>query len=531
MVQTSNGGISRRDMLRRSAAASLGLAGAAMGAGGGGETAAQDRRPNIVVIYTDDHNFEHTGSYGYNVHTPHMDSLGRDGVRFTRGHVTLAICTPSRYGCMTGRFPARCQHETFLADNPPGSQLFTTFNTPLEPDRPNMANVLQRAGYATGMVGKWHLGGGLAAGGAERYPRTSAYHRFDDEPDPSDPKFSGLLERTYEIHRRLIRECGFDYAESFYWTNPEGWGSRPLNIHNMEWMAQGAVDFIDQNRDRPFFLYMAPTLHHLPHPQESLLLADPRVTVGGYLDRAPDVMPPRESIFERIRKAGAPPESAFCTWLDDGVGAVLNRLREHGIEDNTLVFLVSDHQTLAKGTLYEDGVNCPFFVRWPDRIPAQGEDGRLVQNIDIAPTVLDAAGVTPPRDAEVDGTSLLPMLTGETPAAHDMLFYDIGWTRAAATERWKYLALRYTKEAKEEMDNGGGWLYHNRALQPHQHNVLLVKPGFFDQDQLYDLATDYKETTNLAYEPGYGVRLNDMKDRMAAWLETFGDHPFGEFNT
>jgi len=168
-------------------------------------------------------------------------------------------------------------------------------------------------------------------------------------------------------------------------------------------------------------------------------------------------------------------------------------------------------------------------VRWTGQIPGGQICSSLAQNIDFTPTIFDACGVNKPSNMHIDGTSLLPMLLGRSNAVHDELFFEIGWTRAVCTERWKYLALRYSKSALELWKKRGSWIYHNRALAPHQHNVLLEHPNFFDPDQLYDLSVDSDEIVNLAYESAHSAELSDMKGRLKRWLLTFGNHPFGEF--
>ena len=508
----------RREALGRMAAGAAGL-GAGSFPGVGAVSGA--RRPNVVIIYTDDQNFFHIGCYGGAVHTPHQDGIAREGIMFRRGYVTTGVCTPSRYSCLTGEYPGRCRARI----DPPGKQLEVSFNTNITREQPTIAKVLKAAGYTTGMVGKWGLGG---AEGVKRLQRTDAWLARDGEPDPRDPAVSEQLRHNHDCFRREIQSRGFDYAESIYPGNPEGWAVHSLNIHNMEWVVDGALKFIEQNRDRPFFLYFSPTLHHIPHPQESLLQADPRITGEGYLDRAPDVMPPRDGVMQRAVDAGYEPETAYCTWFDDGIGAVLGKLDELGLARDTLVLFVSDNGTPAKGTIYEGGVNVPFMARWPGRIPAGTVSDGLVQNIDLAATVFDACGVTPPADMNMDGVSILPVLLGERRNVRDELFFEIGWTRAICTDRWKYLAIRYSADAREELAQGKR-LYHNRALEPHQHNVLLNHPNFWDPDQLYDLSVDYDEVVNMAFDARHSDTLADLQDRLGRWLATFGDHPFGEF--
>jgi arylsulfatase A-like enzyme len=532
-------GMSRRRFLQRSLAA-----GGAAVLGGGRirpyalrDASSPRRRPNVVLIVTDDQNFNTIGAYGAEVLTPHIDGLGGDGIRFTRAYTTSAVCVASRYGCLTGRFPSRNRHPVFREAFPDGVQSVPEFNTYLEPEAINIARVLKRAGYATGVVGKWHLGRGFSERMEERglkpLPESSGYKstwtRSGSAIDPRDAKINKLLEHNHEVLREEIRRCGFDYAESFYWTNPEGFRHWPLNFHNMEWVAQGALNFMDRNRDNPFFLYMNTTLHHIPHPQVSLLRGDSRMTPAGYLDRAPDVMPPREGIVDRVEAAGFLPETAYCTWLDDGIGAVLNGLKTRDLESDTLVILFSDNGTPAKGTLYEGGVNVPCLFRWKEQIPPGQVCRGLAQNLDFAPTIFEACGVDIPSRVPLDGKSLLPMLTGRRTSIHRELFFELGWTRAVCTSQWKYLALRYPPSALEREKKRGRPNYHAASLEAHQHNVLLWHPAFWEPDQLYDLADDPREVVNLAADQEHKDVLEDLKERMGTWLKTFGNHPFGEF--
>ena len=537
MSQHNEKKLNRRQALKQGLAGAAGLTGASLLNGSFTAGAQTRNRPNVIIFHTDDQNFDTIGCYGANVLTPHQDSIAGEGVRFTRGYTTTAVCVASRYGCMTGQFPSRCPHPIFTSAYPEGVQQEPTFNTPLKPDAPNIANVFKQAGYKTGMVGKWHLGRSFGMDAEERGLKPlpvdrgliSTWDRNRSKIDPGDPKISKILEHNHNIFRKEIKECGFDYAESFYWTNPEGFNDWTLNIHNMEWIAQGGLDFINQNKDKPFFLYMNTTLHHIPHPQVSLLKSDPRITVGGYLDRAPDCMPPRSEVIKRVTSRGYAPQTAYCTWLDDAVGVVLNRLKELNLAENTLIIFFSDHGTPAKGTLYEGGVNAPCLMRWTNEIPPGQVCNGLAQNLDFAPTIFDACSITKPSDMLIDGKSLLPMVTGKKKAVRDELFFEIGWTRAVCTLQWKYLALRYSKFAKEREKNRGRPNYHAVSLEPHQHNVLLWHPAFWEADQLYDLDVDPNEVVNLAYDPDCADVLNDMKGRMKDWLATFGNHPFGEF--
>ncbi len=518
----------RREMLKSGLAGAAGLAGARVFGKNSASAAVPGRRPNIIIFHTDDQDFNTLSCYGYDVLTPHADALASSGICFERGYTTTGVCTASRYALVTGMYPSRCLSRSFK-DQYAGKIAEPSFNTRFDGGEHTIASVMKSAGYATGFVGKWDLGGFNFK--RKQYPRSefwaAAWRADSDDADPSDPEISAILERDHENMQKTIKSFGFDYAEAIT-NNPESWANRALNYHNPEWITDRALKFISEKRDNPFFLYMNHTLHHIPHPQESLLTGDPRMTQGGYLDRVPDCMPPRREIFERVKKEGYRPETAYCTWMDESLGAVLKRLGELGISDDTLIIFFSDNNVPAKATIYEDGVRVPAIARYPRMIRGGQRSQALLQNIDFAPTAFELAGEKAPSDMHLDGRSLVPLLDGSAERVHDELFFEIGWSRAVCTERWKYLALRQTEEALEERKKKGGFLYHGRALTPHQHNALLWHPSFLEPDQLYDLPNDPHEVVNFSHTPEFAPVLDDMKGRLGGWLRTF-DYPFAEF--
>ncbi|MBI9019460.1 MAG: sulfatase-like hydrolase/transferase [Phycisphaerae bacterium] len=486
--------------------------------------------PNVVMIYLDDLNEYQLGCYGGDVYTPHMNSLAEQGIRFTRAYVTTSICTPSRYGLITGQYPSRCSHPDYIKEFPEKVQTEVRFNTSVNPDSLNLAKAMKKAGYVTGCVGKWDFGSPVpdSPHALEVFPSTDGWTKAADEVDIKDPKISALLKRNHNKLCSHAQRLGFDYAHALYRLNMEFW-NHSLNIHNMEWVTDAAMKFIDKNKEQPFFLYMAPTLHHIPHPQESMLQADPKITMAGYLDVAPNVQPPRDTIIPRVKAAGYKPESAYCTWLDDGIGAVINLLKKHDLYDNTIVILMSDHQSRDKCSLYEGGVRTPCIIRYPKSVLAGQVSDNLMQNIDIAPTIFDMCDISPSANMAMDGRSVVSLLKGDEKPVHESLYFEYGWTRAVCTKRWKYLALRYSKKADKLKEQSGKRLYHDKQLEPMQHNVLLNHPNYWDADQLYDLTIDADETTNLAHDPKHQEVLKEMKNRLSAYVKSLGSHPFGEF--
>ena len=538
---------------RRTFLKSLGLTALAGAARHATAAAAPARRkPNIVFIITDDQPLDAFGFLRKKALTPHIDRLAAEGIYLSRAYASSSVCTPSRFTCLTGKYASRCQAPRFLRSATPEGHLDVEWNTELSPDRVNLPQVLQKAGYVTGVVGKWHNGGGP---GVSKFWRT-----FDRRNDPSDPKVAAALTQAQESLHAWVRSCGFDYAASM---NLGNFGAHPvlaLRHHNQEWITLGALDFIDQNKDRPFYLYMATTLLHGPSPLASLK-ADPRITHAGLLDKPLNVQPSRQDVLQRARKAGVPERLAPATWLDDGIGAVLKKLDDLGIAKNTLVILFDDHGVeSAKGSNYEGGVRTPAIVRWKG-VLKPGRSDALVQNIDFAPTILAAAGATPPKEMHVDGVDLMGLLTGRTDKIRDSLAFEIGFTRAVCTKRWKYIALRIppsrqrTREQKLRMLRkyvadkarregpervkdfkidpdaplshmgfpGGQSTERGNALKKHRKT-------YFDADQLYDLDEDPDEQKNLAGDPAYKAKLEEMKALLAKHL---ADMPgtFGEFKT
>ncbi len=339
--------------------------------------------------------------------------------------------------------------------------------------------------------------------------------------------------------------AGFDYVESLYGNNLHIIGvPKSMQYHNMEWITRGAVDFIDRYRDQPFFLYMAPTLPHVPGPLASLK-ADPRITAAGMLDEPiTGVQPSRESVFGRTRAAGIPDENAPMTWLDDGIGAVLQRLEEYGILEHTIVVFASDHQSpRAKMTCYEDAANAPAAIMWKGHIPEGVVSDVLVSNIDVVPTLLDLTGVGQPENYLVDGESWREFLgtdSGRSPRVpeeaatagpvHESLYLEVVYQRAVVTPEWKYIAVRFpdTTQVKITPENRNQFNIEGRMGPDRYHNHTIY-PGYHDDDQLYFLPDDPDEQNNLAGYPEYGEQLDRMKIMLGEYTSVL-PFAFGEFH-
>jgi len=235
----------------------------------------------------DDQNKTSIGAYGGKTWTPNLDRLAREGMRFTRAHVSSTVCTPSRYSFLTGRYAGNSYSKLYAqACGGAQRQGYPNFNVALESDRMNVGRVLSEAGYATGFVGKYHLTSRLdqpeffeGADGLLEIPRTVE----------AGPQASAAFRRNERAMRR--------YIESLYPENMQ----RPYAQHNPEWTVQAALEFIEENRSRPFYLHCCPTLLHGGEASWRQSMDHPLVSGEGWLDALPEVMTPRAKLLDTIR--------------------------------------------------------------------------------------------------------------------------------------------------------------------------------------------------------------------------------------
>jgi len=224
--------------------------------------------------------------------------------------------------------------------------------------------------------------------------------------------------------------------------------------------------------------------------------------------------------------------------MDDAIGAVLERLRNLGIADNTVVIFSGDHGPSVGGkfTSYQRGVRIPCVCRWKAGIPGGRPIRAVAQTVDLLPTLLDMAGAKVPEDMVVDGQSLLPLMTGDRTdlLGRDDLYFEFGYTRAVRTDRWKYIAWRPPRSLVGPSQNGQMDTLYTHFGRPIPLDVVQVNlitaslvtyPHYFDPDQLYDLENDPREQVNLAGRAEFKGVLRDMKDRLSKYLKTF-EAPF-----
>jgi arylsulfatase B len=374
--------------------------------------AEEAQKPNIVLIFVDDLGYGELGFQGNReIPTPNIDSIARNGVRFTQGYVSAPFCCPSRAGLMTGKYQTRFGHELNVVGK---KNLDPAVGLP--PDERTMGDHLRKAGYTTACVGKWHLGG------TERYHPLvrgfDAFYGFLHEghfyvPPPYDNVVSHLR----------AQEPPYDDG------NPVLRGRKPIveKEYLTDALTREALVFLDRAHDRPFFLYLAYNAIHSP------MQAKP-----GDLKRFAHIKDKHRQVF-----------AAMLASLDDSVGGVLDELRQRKLEENTLIFFLSDNGGPTaeltssnkplrggKGQLWEGGIRVPFAVQWKARLPAGRVYDHPVSALDILPTSLAAAGAKAPDG--LDGVDLLPYLTGvKKGEPHESLFWRFRSNIALRMGKWK----------------------------------------------------------------------------------------------
>jgi arylsulfatase A-like enzyme len=361
------------------------------------------RRPNILVILADDLGYADIGVHGCtDIPTPHIDALARDGVRCSSGYVSGPYCSPTRAALLTGRYQQRFGHEFNPALLRQGGM-----GQGLHPDEVTLARRLKDAGYATGLVGKWHLG------------EEDKFHPLNR----GFGEFFGFLAARHDY----VRTDDTTYGPVYRGRERVGFDGYLTDV-----LAGEAAAFIDRHRDEPFFLYLAFNAVHTP-----LQATEPALRQ-----------------FAGIKDPTRRTHAAMTAKLDEAVGRVLGKLRDAELEERTLVFFLSDNGGPinkfaangsrntplrgSKGDTWEGGIRVPFLVRWKGRLPAGKVYDRPVIQLDIHATALATAGVEVKPARKLDGVDLLPYLEGKNASPpHDALYWRFGEQMAIRMGDWK----------------------------------------------------------------------------------------------
>ncbi|MBI4622181.1 MAG: sulfatase [Verrucomicrobia bacterium] len=424
-------------------------------------SAAAQRLPNIVVIFTDDQGYADVGVFGAKgFTTPNLDRMAAEGIRFTDFHVSSAVCSASRAALLTG-----CYHGRVGIHGALGPKATHGLN----PDEMTIAELVKQKGYATGMAGKWHLGRP-----PEFLPVRQGFDEYFGLPYSNDmwPYHPEAKKGTYPPLPLIEGDTVID---------PEITPEKQRSLTT--WYTERAVKFIARNKERPFFFYLAHSMPHVPlHVSDKFKGKSEQGLYG-------------DVIME----------------IDWSVGEVLKALKQHGIDEHTLVIFTSDngpwlsygnHAGSAaplregKGTSWEGGTRVPFIARWPGRIPAGKVQDETAMTIDLLPTLAHLTGAPLPA-RKIDGLNVWPLLAAEAGAKnpHEAYFtwFADNQLQAVRSGEWKLL-LPHTYRTLEGRPGG-------RDGIPAKYASLEVK-----QPELYRVTRDRNEAENVAAQNPEVVR-------------------------
>ncbi|MCA9067866.1 MAG: sulfatase, partial [Planctomycetaceae bacterium] len=452
---------------------------------------AKDQKPNILLIVVDDLGYGELGCQGNSqIPTPNIDSLAKNGVRLTSGYVTASYCSPSRAGLLTGRYQTRFGHEL----NPVGRyNLHPKAGLP-ESER-TIADQLKSAGYATGMVGKWHLGGTESAhplnrGFDEFYGFLHEGHFF------VPPPYEGVL--SFLRKKQLPEGANTRWRDgNIVYTDHMGNNEPPYDEHNpvlrgreplveatylTDAFTREALTFLEKPREKPFFLYLAYNAVHSP------LQA-----------RFEDMQAFEDLDVHRRVFAG------MLSNLDQNIGKILKTLKQQQLEENTLIVFLSDNGGPTKeltssnrplrggkGNLYEGGIRVPFLLQWKGHLPAGKEYDHPIISTDIFATASALSGVPVPEGKPMDGVNLIPYLTGQTLGKpHNTLYWRMRNKTALRQGNWKIVRNPGGGQSSKEFE-----LYNLQEDLEESANLATTHP-----EKLQELSAVWKKLDHQMIDP------------------------------
>ncbi len=430
-------------------------------------------RPNVIVILADDLGYGDLACFGHpQFKTPNLDRMAREGARLTQFNTPMPFCAPTRASLMTGRYPFRCG----LTSNPAPDGAPDADKLGLPLSEITLAQLFKQAGYATGMIGKWHLG----HSGPEYLPTHRGFDEYLGIPYSNDMRPVQVLEGDRRIEYPVVQA-----------TLTQRYTAR-------------ALDFLERNKSRPFLLYFAQMLVHKP-------LA---ASEGFY------------------KKSGAGLYGDGLAELDWSVGQVLDKLKQLGLDEKTLVLFTSDNGPFhggssgglrgMKGSSYEGGYRVPLIARWPGKIPAGHVNAAPAVMMDLFATALNATGIPSPPDRVIDGRDIMPLLTSGSKSPHEVIFGHQGARLAVVRDaHWKLHVL--APASRQPMAPDEKWVDPRAPdgvtiLAPYEQYHPSAYPGVTTGDaprpmQLFDLEADPAEQHDVTSQhPDVVARLKKTYD-------------------
>lgn len=437
-----------------------------------GQAKNANQKPNIIFVMADDLGWGELGSYGNSFNeTPNLDKLASQGIQFSQAYAAAPVCSPTRASFVTGQYPARVGITDFLA---PKSTDY------LEPEAYVTINeALAQAGYHTGMIGKWHLDTDFDEN------KGGPVHQGFDEVIGTETKYIADGDYFYP----------YDKINTLKGKEGEFLTDR---------LAQEAVSFIERNKEAPFFLYLSHYSVHttLDAPQDLVVKYKQKFNKKYGEGQAEKLFDGQKRGRHRAKHIDNPYLAAMLEQIDAGVGEIMDKLKEEGLADNTLLVFFSDnggayqvannaHLRAHKTWLYEGGIREPLIMRWPAKIKQGSKTDVLVSSVDFYPTFLDAAGVEQPADYLLDGESLVPLITEGKAPERDALFWHYpsetgGWENrmSSAVRKGDYKLIEFYQDNRKE-------LYNIKTDPGEKENLAGRMPE--KTEELHKLLNDWKE--------------------------------------
>ncbi len=372
-------------------------------------TVSRERQPNVVLIFIDDMGYGDIGPFGSNHPTPHLDRMAEEGMKLTDFYVSSAACTPSRSALMTGCYADRIGMGR--------SVVFPADKRGLNPKEVTIAEILKKAGYATGCFGKWHLGDQ-----PEFMPLAQGFDTYEGIPYSNDMWVKGNPKRKYPPLPWIRGNQAVAHV-------PDAASQAAIT----DAITEAAVRFIDDNKDKPFFCYVPHSAVH-----------------------APFMVTPK-----RLEAANGEVMQALVSEIDTSTGRIFEALRKHEIDENTLVLFTNDNGGAGKtnsgplrgakfGPKYEGHMRVATLAWWPGKIPAGSSSSEIIATIDVLPTIAKLAGQRIPNDRIIDGHDVSDILLGRPGAKspHESLFYENGGIRQG---KWKLVHYRVKADRFNEL--------------------------------------------------------------------------------
>lgn len=443
----------------------------------GTHLSAADARPNIVLIIADDMGWEDCRPYGNKqIKTNHLEQLARQGMKFDNLILTCSSCSPSRASLLTSRFP----HNT-------GAE---QLHWPVPKEQVTFVEHLRKAGYWTAAAGKWHLG-------------NQVRDRFDVIHDVGTAGFQLPTEKGDKTKVKTV------FAPN---PNPSG--------------AEAWVSTLQERpKDKPFFLWLGAVDPHRDYAEKVIL--EPHrpddVTIPPYL---PDNAETRKDLalyYDEVSR------------LDHNVGKVLDEITAQKLAENTVVIFMTDNGRpfpRCKTTLYDSGIKSPLIIRWPGKVRTEATCQSLISSVDLAPTILEIAGVMPPDSFQ--GTSFLKVLAEPETRVRTAAFSEHNWhdfearSRSVRTERYKYIRNEYPDlpntppaDAVRSLTFQSMRKLRDEGKLKDEQLTCFTKP--LPEEELYDIQADPHELQNLAASPKFAAELSELRGALDAWKKQTKD--------